>query len=101
MPPAAAFECDLTGWTLDMIATVAPARAAARAALWPAKPAPMINTSWTGIAAPYTAILKEGPVRGATPCQSGVPSGTLWAERDARYEGCRRACRARDTWSIV
>jgi len=29
---AAALECDRTGWTLLMIATVAPARAAARAA---------------------------------------------------------------------
>ena len=24
MPPAAALECERTGWTLDMIATVAP-----------------------------------------------------------------------------
>ena len=32
MPPAAALECERTGWTLLMIATVAPARAAARAA---------------------------------------------------------------------
>src|SRR4051794_27907779 len=49
MPPAAAFECDLTGWTFDMIATVAPPRAAARAARWPASPAPMIRTSCAGI----------------------------------------------------
>ena len=26
MPPAAALECERTGWTLDMIATVAPSR---------------------------------------------------------------------------
>ena len=45
IPPAAAFECDRTGWTLDMIATVAPSRAAASAARWPARPAPMISTS--------------------------------------------------------
>ena len=32
MPPAAAFECERTGWTLDMMATVAPASAAAKAA---------------------------------------------------------------------
>ena len=32
MPPAAALECERTGWTLLMIATVAPPRAAARAA---------------------------------------------------------------------
>src|SRR3954447_18240458 len=51
MPPAAATECERTGWTLLMIATVAPASAAARAARWPASPAPMINTSWAGIRA--------------------------------------------------
>src|SRR5688572_4390510 len=49
MPPAAATECERTGWTLLMIATVAPASAAARAARWPAKPAPMIRTSCEGI----------------------------------------------------
>src|SRR4051812_172995 len=52
MPPAAALECDLTGWTFDMIATVAPSRAAARAARWPARPAPMIRTSCAGICRP-------------------------------------------------
>jgi hypothetical protein len=50
MPPAAATECDLTGWTLEMIATVAPVCAAARAARWPANPAPMISTSCEGTA---------------------------------------------------
>src|SRR3954447_21428653 len=50
MPPAAALEWLRTGWTLLMIATVAPARAAARAARWPASPAPMINTSCAGMA---------------------------------------------------
>src|SRR5437870_1759198 len=49
MPPAAATECERTGWTLLMIATLAPARAAARAARWPARPAPMIKTSCAGI----------------------------------------------------
>src|SRR3954464_3580906 len=50
MPPAAALECERTGWTLDMMATVAPSRAAARAARWPARPAPMMRTSWAGMA---------------------------------------------------
>src|SRR3954447_13219124 len=50
MPPAAATECDRTGWTLLMIATVAPASAAARAARWPARPAPMMRTSCAGMA---------------------------------------------------
>ena len=48
MPPAAATECERTGWTFEMIATVAPVWAAASAALWPARPAPMIKTSWEG-----------------------------------------------------
>src|SRR4051794_27118708 len=49
MPPAAALECDRTGWTLLMIATVAPALAAARAARCPASPAPMMRTSCAGM----------------------------------------------------
>src|SRR3954469_23990883 len=51
MPPAAALECERTGWTLLMMATVAPASAAASAARWPARPAPMIRTSCAGMAA--------------------------------------------------
>src|SRR5664280_136139 len=52
MPPAAATECERTGWTLLMIATVAPSSAAASAARWPASPAPMINTSCCGMRVP-------------------------------------------------
>src|SRR3954468_6547126 len=50
MPPAAATECERTGWTLLMIATDAPSSAAAVAARWPARPAPMIRTSCAGMA---------------------------------------------------
>src|SRR5258706_15654133 len=50
MPPAAATECERTGWTLLMMATEAPASAAARAARWPARPAPMMRTSCAGMA---------------------------------------------------
>src|SRR5258707_7952659 len=50
MPPAAATECERTGWTLLMIATLAPCCAAARAARCPARPAPMIKTSCAGMA---------------------------------------------------
>src|SRR3954462_7645362 len=50
MPPAAATEWERTGWTLLMIATVAPASAAARAARWPARPARMMRTSCEGMA---------------------------------------------------
>src|SRR3954466_893831 len=49
MPPAAALECDRTGCTLLMIATVAPASAAASAARCPARPAPMMRTSCAGM----------------------------------------------------
>src|SRR3954469_13704700 len=50
MPPAAATEWERTGWTLEMMPTVAPASAAAVAARWPARPAPMIRTSCAGMA---------------------------------------------------
>src|SRR3954451_24817841 len=49
MPPWAAFECERTGWTFDRIPTDAPASAAARAARWPARPAPITRTSWSGM----------------------------------------------------
>ena len=62
MPPAAATEWERTGWTLEMIATVAPVCAAASAARWPASPAPMISTSWEGI----QSNINEGA--GVAPC---------------------------------
>src|SRR4051794_5275196 len=49
IPPWAAFECERTGWTLEMIPTDTPASAAARAARWPARPAPMTRTSCWGM----------------------------------------------------
>src|SRR3712207_3899020 len=49
MPPAAATECERTGCTLLRMATDAPASAAARAARWPARPAPMMRTSCAGM----------------------------------------------------
>src|SRR3954471_8963867 len=49
MPPAAATECERTGWTLLRIATDAPSSAAAWAARWPARPAPMMRTSCAGM----------------------------------------------------
>src|ERR1700742_3908337 len=48
MPPWAAFEWERTGWTLETIPTETPCSAAARAARWPASPAPMTSTSWDG-----------------------------------------------------
>src|SRR5213078_4780278 len=51
MPPCAALECERTGWTLERIPTDAPASAAARAARWPARPAPITRTSWSGMGA--------------------------------------------------
>src|ERR1700712_4911114 len=56
MPPAAATECERTGWTLLMIATDAPASAAANAARWPANPAPRMRTSCAGM---YAALALE------------------------------------------
>src|SRR5204863_6414542 len=74
MPPAAATECDRTGWTLLMIATVAPSSAAARAARWPARPAPMIRTSCDGMAPSlYRSIpsTRPAPGRGRTVAAGG------------------------------
>src|SRR4051794_27833188 len=51
MPPWAAFECERTGWTLLTIPTDTPCSAAARAALCPARPAPITSTSWVGTGA--------------------------------------------------
>src|SRR6185369_12366741 len=48
MPPWAALEWERTGWTLLMIPTDTPSSAAARAALCPARPAPITRTSWDG-----------------------------------------------------
>ena len=50
IPPAAATECERTGCTLLRIATLAPSCAAASAARWPARPAPMIKyvVCWHG-----------------------------------------------------
>src|SRR3954452_25242219 len=79
MPPAAALECDRTGWTLDMIATVAPASAAASAARWPASPAPMIRTSWEGIA---RHLIRRGGAGGRAPVHVARRSGP--ADRDGR-----------------
>src|SRR3954470_4839114 len=74
MPPAAALECDRTGWTLLMIATVAPALAAARAARCPASPAPMMRTSCAGMAEKLIwrqAALRRGSagVDAVAPCR--------------------------------
>src|SRR5207248_995430 len=49
MPPAAATECERTGWTLLITATLAPACAAASAARWPARPAPIMRMSCEGM----------------------------------------------------
>ena len=60
MPPAAATECERTGWTLLMIATDAPASAAARAARWPARPAPMMRTSCAGMLWSLCTAARDG-----------------------------------------
>src|SRR4051794_38258703 len=60
MPPAAATEWERTGWTLLMMATLAPASAAASAARWPARPAPRIRTSCAGMAL-LPGQVRKGP----------------------------------------
>src|SRR5438045_6201050 len=65
MPPAAALECERTGWTLERIATVAPCSAAARAWGWPASPAPMIRTSCEGMGPPSYSKAPGAPARSA------------------------------------
>src|SRR5947209_13640282 len=65
MPPAAATECERTGWTLETTATDAPACAAARAARCPASPAPMISTSCEGT---FSILWKRGFAGSAHPC---------------------------------
>src|SRR5947209_1755534 len=85
MPPCAAFECERTGWTFDMIATETPSSAAARAARWPARPAPITRTSCEGKAAAMLLERLRGPllhqvgpqgapylVRGHDPAQHAV-----------------------------
>src|SRR5271167_631705 len=75
IPPAAATECERTGWTLLMIATLAPLSAAARAARWPARPAPMIKTSCAGMA-PFARARGMAWRRGLY-----VAPGTLYSGR--------------------
>src|SRR5215212_4769591 len=72
MPPAAALECERTGWTFDMMATVAPASAAARAARWPASPAPMIRTSCAGMVGDLIRSRRETSVPGILPVRMGT-----------------------------
>ena len=70
IPPWAALECERTGWTLEMIPTDAPASAAARAARWPARPAPMTRTSCEGKAG---RSYSKSRVCGR-PCAARLPS---------------------------
>src|SRR5262245_64637071 len=46
MPPSAAPEWLRVGWSLEIIATSAPASCASMAARMPAQPAPITSTSW-------------------------------------------------------
>src|SRR3954468_17460983 len=78
MPPAAATECERTGWTLLMSATVAPASAAASAARWPANPAPMIRTSCAAI---------DLSLYRATPAARSAPRRLRRVSRRGRREG--------------
>src|SRR4051794_9425867 len=85
MPPAAATEWERTGWTLLMIATVAPASAAARAARWPARPAPMMRTSCEGMAPGFkgSGWAVHHIRRRPSDRPSGHPAGRRGGERAA------------------
>src|SRR3954447_22102146 len=90
MPPAAATECERTGWTLLMIATDAPASAAASAARWPARPAPRMRTSCAGM---YRALRLEVRGHGLYRADSLRPScvGRALDPRSWRLDaGCQR-----------
>ena len=63
IPPCAAFECERTGWTLLMIPTETPSSAAASAARWPASPAPITSTSWSGIGPILYAASATGEIQ--------------------------------------
>src|SRR3954447_8739784 len=89
IPPAAATECERTGCTLLMIATEAPSSAAARAARWPARPAPMIRTSCAGMGRQLYRALRRGrpaPGTGMTAPSQGAagPSGGVDARAGPR-----------------
>src|SRR4051794_41925203 len=91
MPPAAATECERTGWTLLMIATDAPASAAARAARWPARPAPRMRTSCAGM---YRALRLEGRGHGlytAAGFRSAYVQGSVGARTVSSLAAARAA----------
>src|SRR4051794_12393466 len=90
MPPAAATEWERTGWTLEMMPTVAPASAAAVAARWPARPAPMIRTSCAGMAR-FWQVEVVGTVP-RVPDPSGLVSGN---ERGHERAGARAGQKVR------
>jgi len=107
MPPAAATECERTGCTLLNSATDAPASAAASAARWPARPAPMmrrrvqacsLESIGPGVSDGVLAAIRDRAPRGVSVavicCLCGVPCGG-WAgilggvRPSSRYAGVR------------
>ena len=89
MPPAAALECERTGWTLLTIATEAPASAAARAARWPARPAPMMRTSWLGMGGAESYWTPDGRRQRAKARVDALGTRRLWRLR--RHRRLKRA----------
>ncbi len=79
MPPWAALEWERTGWTLLMIPTETPSSAAARAARWPASPAPITSTSWVGTGA--DAIARESRPRSRDSSLCNPSLGGRWGRR--------------------
>src|SRR3954454_9130794 len=95
IPLAAATECERTGWTLLMIATVAPSSAAARAARWPARPAPMMRTSWEGMSRnPITWASRAVP-RGLADADHRLAASSVGARAPPWHPPCVLARRRR------
>src|SRR6476469_3434064 len=93
MPPWAAFEWERTGWTLLMIPTDTPSSAAARAARWPASPAPITSTSWDGTGADaipqkpeHVVGIRHFVIRHSEPAATEAPGGRI-ADLDRPFEG--------------
>src|ERR1022692_4792309 len=96
MPPAAATEWERTGWTLLTIATLEPACAAARAARWPARPAPMMSTSCDGMGRDSITRDRTGMARRAQLtverwvglAQNGLPHTRMGRRKRNGRPGC-------------
>src|SRR5262245_56553916 len=102
MPPWAALEWDRTGWTLLMIPTETPCSAAASAARWPARPAPITKTSWSGMRERSYKPALAGASTGVSRTVSAMATATSTAPHAAIPSGRdRSASGARETAILI